>query len=79
MEVEVLYFGMIAEATGTSSEALNIDADKTVSELHNVLVDRYPKLDDIKFQIAVNEELVDLENTVPENAKVALLPPFAGG
>lgn len=79
MEVELLYFGMIAEATGTNTEALELEAQHTVEELRAALISRHPSLNNIKFQVAVNEEIADATSEVPNNAKVALLPPFAGG
>lgn len=70
---------MIAEAVGKSTENWMSVDPLTVGELRSQLLEKYPILRDRKFQIAVNQQIVDESLAVPSQAEVALLPPFAGG
>lgn len=79
VSLSILYFGMIAEATGQPLEEWNALDELTVGELRSQLLEKYPILRDRKFQIAVNQQIVDEEYPIPPQAEVALLPPFAGG
>ncbi len=77
--LSVLYFGMIAEATGQSLETWISAETLTVGELKAQLFEKYPMLRDRKFQVAVNQQIVEDTLPIPPQAEVALLPPFAGG
>lgn len=79
VQVSILYFGMIAEATGQAFESWDSPESLTVGELKNQLLEKYPMLRDRKFQIAVNQQIADEAYPIPPQAEVALLPPFAGG
>lgn len=79
MTVSILYFGMIAEAIGQPTETWTSLDPLTVGDLKNHLLGKYPILRDRKFQIAVNQQIVDEALPIPPQAEVALLPPFAGG
>ncbi len=79
MTLSILYFGMIAEATGQPLETwTSLDA-LTVGDLKEDLLKKYPALRDRKFQMAVNQQISDEAFPIPPLAEVALLPPFAGG
>ncbi|GHB73848.1 MoaD/ThiS family protein [Persicitalea jodogahamensis] len=79
MTLSILYFGMIAEATGQPLETwTSLDA-LTVGDLKNDILKKYPVLRDRKFQVAVNQQILDDAFPIPPSAEVALLPPFAGG
>lgn len=78
MILSVKYFGMIAEAIGTSEEQLEI-TEKSVLELDAFLKNKYAKLEFISYKFAVNQSLVDENELLKENDEIALLPPFAGG
>lgn len=77
--LSILYFGMIAEATGRPLETWIAEGALSVGELKTQLLARYPMLRDRKFQVAVNQQIVDDYLSIPPQAEVALLPPFAGG
>jgi molybdopterin synthase sulfur carrier subunit len=49
-----------------------------LAEVTNCNVDKYPRLRDLDFQIAQNNEIVSKEAVVTGN-EIALLPPFSGG
>lgn len=77
MNLKVKYFGMIAETTICSEETIAF-SKHTVSELLDLLFDKYPALKNKDFKVAQNMQLVtnDTKITTPE---IALLPPFSGG
>lgn len=79
MTVSILYFGMIAEAVGQPLETWASVDPLTVGDLKQQLLAKYPILRDRKFQIAVNQQIVDETLPIPSQAEIALLPPFAGG
>ena len=79
MVVNVLYFGMLAEATGLPLESWEVPPAASVRKLREQILDKYPALRDRKFKIAVNQQMVEETLLLPPLAEVALLPPFAGG
>lgn len=74
--MEVLLFGMIAEAAGT--DRIELTASST-QELREVLVDRVPDIRGLSYSIAVDRSLVHEDITLSGNEEIAVLPPFAGG
>ena len=78
MQLTIKYFGMLAEATSTTEEHLQTDVC-SVSDLLKKLKNQYPKLNDKDFKVAINQELVNNNYIIDNEAEVALLPPFAGG
>ncbi len=78
MSLRIKYFGMTAEAIGVTEVELS-ENFSTVKELRDVLLRKHPKLSEINFMIAVNQEIVGDNHDLIGNEEVALLPPFAGG
>ncbi len=79
MKLNILYFGLVAEAVKQTSEELVIDATITVNELQNLLIEKYTVLSNLSYKVAVNKELVNTETLISEDSEIAVLPPFAGG
>ena len=79
MSLSITYFGMIAEATGSSSERLASEGNETVGKLRETLVSKYPTLSELEFKIAVDSNVVEDNEKLQDGALIALLPPFAGG
>ncbi len=77
MQLQIKYFGMLAEITGCSEETLSFSGG-TVSELLREIYSKYPHLKDRDFQVAQQQEFVSNE-TVIDQLEIALLPPFSGG
>ncbi|QXP59365.1 MoaD/ThiS family protein [Olleya sp. HaHaR_3_96] len=77
MIITIKYFGLIAEITNCEKEDI-LFLDNSISELLEVLYQKYPDLKNKDFQVAQNQELVPLDTLVTDN-ELALLPPFAGG
>ena len=77
MPVTVLIFGQLTDITGSSNILL-----EDITDTNNLLAAmnvKYPALNQIKFIVAVNKQVVN-ENTLLNNSStVALLPAFSGG
>jgi len=77
MELQIKYFGLLAEITKCEMEKLTF-SKSTVSELLEMLYYKYPELKTKDFQVAQNNEIISKE-TLIANHEIALLPPFSGG
>ena len=76
MEVQIIFFGHLAEVAGNSVVVNDVaDTDSLVHVLHK----KYPALAGAKYAIAVNRKLINSNTLLTENTVVALLPPFSGG
>ena len=69
---------MIAEKIGKSEESVDLD-EKNQSNLRSYFIQEYPFLNEIDYQIAVNQTSTEIIDTKSEFVEIALLPPFAGG
>ena len=77
MQLNIKYFGLIAEITKCNEEVLEF-SNATISDLKDVLIGKYPELKTKDFQIAQNKEIVS-NNTIVSGEEIAILPPFSGG
>ena len=77
MQLNIKYFGMLAEITNCSEETI-VFSKSSVSELLEVLFEKYPALKEKDFQVAQNHEIITKEAVLIEG-EIALLPPFSGG
>jgi sulfur-carrier protein len=77
MEIQVMVFGQLTEITGAGMVWLTGITD--TKGLENLLKEKFPKLTEMKFVIAVNKKIA-LENTpVSSDSVIVLMPPFSGG
>jgi MoaE-MoaD fusion protein len=81
MHVRVLFFGMLKDAAGKSSEVMEIASNASLRDLLAVCEARIPKLKAsiASLAVAVNQEYAGPDTTLKENDEVALLPPVSGG
>ncbi|MFD2565691.1 MoaD/ThiS family protein [Aquimarina rubra] len=79
MELKVLYFGMIAEATQCAEEIISLESGSSVDQLENLIKGKYKKLQRLPFKIAIDKEIIANNVVLHPNSEVALLPPFSGG
>ena len=80
MQIEIKYFGMIAEQTSKESEQIEVAHPMALSDLKDLLLNKYPGLKNIHFTFAIDMELTsDLEEILSSDCEIALLPAFAGG
>ena len=77
MEVKVLFFGVLAEVTGTNCKYyLNV---KSIGDLLLRIRDDFPEVAHYNFRISHNSEIIDNDPQLSDGDEIALLPPFAGG
>jgi sulfur-carrier protein len=77
MEIKVLFFGVLAEVTGTAFKHY-----RDVSSIKDLLLriqDDFPEIVHYKYRISVNSEISDKDLQLRQDDEVALMPPFAGG
>jgi MoaE-MoaD fusion protein len=81
MRVRVLFFGMLKELAGKSSDTLNLPDDATVGELLVQVESQIPRLKNAMaaLAVAVNQHYAGAETQLKSDDEVALLPPVSGG
>jgi len=77
MEIDVLFFGVLAEVTRTGFRHYN-DIN-SFGDLMLRIKDEFPETVHYNYRIAVNKEITDDNPAIKDGDEVALLPPFAGG
>lgn len=75
--VNVLFFGQLAELTG--KKELQLEGIQDTAQLLNWLFENYPALKNIRFACAVDQKIVRNTTLLHDKSTVALLPPFSGG
>lgn len=75
--IHIKAFGMVAEKIGTAE--LTMDHFQDSGSLLDALKLKFPELQSLKFSLAINKKLISAKQEIPENAEIALLPPFSGG
>jgi len=77
MKIKILVFGQLSEIiNGSEFELLAIT---NTDELNKKLFELYPKLEDMKFSLAINKKIIHENTPLNHEDIVALLPPFSGG
>jgi MoaE-MoaD fusion protein len=81
MRVRVLFFGMLKDAAGKSSEVMEVASNASLRDLLVVCEARIPKLKESmpSLAVAVNQQYAGPDTKLKENDEVALLPPVSGG
>ncbi len=79
--IHILFFASLRDTIGTRSLEMDVAAGTSVSALIASLVNAYPPLERMKdsLQVAINHEYATGEQTIPENAEIAFIPPVSGG
>jgi molybdopterin converting factor small subunit len=77
MEVKVLFFGVLAEISGTGFK--HYYGAKSMGDLMHRIQDDYPEIVHYNFRVSVNSEITDDDRLLKSGDEVALMPPFAGG
>jgi molybdopterin synthase sulfur carrier subunit len=77
MEISVLFFGVLAEVTGTRNKYYR--DIKSFDDLGHRIEDDFPEIVHYNFRIAVNSEITNENPLLSDGDEVACLPPFAGG
>ena len=77
MDIQVIVFGQLTDITGSGLIGVKMVTD--TNSLLQSLKEKYPKLVDTKFAVAVDKKVIT-ENTILNQAStVVLMPPFSGG
>jgi molybdopterin converting factor small subunit len=77
MEVKVLFFGVLAEVSGTAVR--HYQDVRSISDLKRRIQDDLPEIAHYNFRISVNSMITDDDVLLKSGDEIALLPPFAGG
>ncbi len=78
MEINIKYFGMLAEIIGKAAEKVYFTNAEGI-DLISFFKEKYPSIQNINFQVAVNQEINNSIKDIDTVTEIALLPPFAGG
>jgi molybdopterin converting factor small subunit len=77
MNIEVTYFGRLAEITHKHSERIEGDFE-TAQDFIQTLWELYPEMKHITLNIAQNNKIVQKEQSLV-NMNIDVFPPFSGG
>jgi molybdopterin synthase sulfur carrier subunit len=77
MEIQVLFFGVLAEVTQTRFK--HYRSVRSFQDLRHRIEDEFPELVHYSYRIAVNSELINDEPVLKSGDEIAFMPPFAGG
>lgn len=81
MQVRVLFFGMLKDVAGCSSESLTLPDQATAGDVLEHYAERLPKLKAgiTSLAISVNQQYARREDRLRAGDEVGLLPPVSGG
>lgn len=81
MICRLLFFARAQELTGTRSLDVELETASTVSDLRNLIVQRYPQLATVQNTLlwAVNQKYATDSTTLQPGDTVACFPPVSGG
>jgi len=80
MKVKVLYFSQVKDKVGKNEEEVEFEG-KTLKDLVDVLVNKYPDIEDIlkRSMFAVNESYETMDYNLQDKDIIAIIPPVSGG
>lgn len=70
---------MVLEQTKVATEHLNLPDNSNIVELENIILKKHSYLDNLVYNIALNQKIVDKKTIIKSGDELAFLPPFAGG
>lgn len=77
MEINVLFFGVLAEVTKTGFR--HYTDVRSFEDLRGKIENEFPEMVHYTYRVAVNKEMAGDDPIINDRDEVALLPPFAGG
>jgi molybdopterin synthase sulfur carrier subunit len=77
-QLQIKSFGMIADVVGSTYILENFNGGD-VYLLKSILCEKFPRLRQLTFSIAVNQVISSDHTSISQNDEIALLPPFSGG
>ena len=81
MRVRILFFGILKDLAGKSSDSLELPEGSSVREVLSLCSAQTPRLREslASIAVAVNQEYAGPETALKSGDEVALLPPVSGG
>jgi MoaE-MoaD fusion protein len=81
MRVRVLFFGILRELLGTSSEVIELADRSSIRDLLVHYEKKNPRLKSVlpSTAVALNQQYVDVTSELKGDDEIALLPPVSGG
>jgi molybdopterin converting factor small subunit len=81
MNVRVRFFSYFKDLTGTTDAVQSLGEGATVAELHQQLMQRFPRLEAMRRStlIAVGLEYQGATHVLQEGDEISLFPPVQGG
>ncbi len=81
MRVRVLFFGILKDLAGKSSDSLELSEGASVRDVLEHYASRVPQVREslASLAVAVNQRYAGAETELKSNDEVALLPPVSGG
>ena len=81
IKIFVLFFAGARDIVGHSCLEIEIPKASTISQLREILLARFPRLENLasRAAFAVNESFALPDKVLFENDEVAFLPPVSGG
>jgi molybdopterin synthase sulfur carrier subunit len=77
MQIQVLFFGVLAEVTMTGSR--HYPDVRSFGDLRLRVEDDFPEIVHYNYRIAVNNEIINEEPVLQDGDEIAFMPPFTGG
>jgi molybdopterin synthase catalytic subunit len=81
MRARILFFGMLREITGASSEEAEFPAGADLAGVFRTYAARFPRFQELAGSIVVarNQEFADPATPIADGDEIAFLPPVSGG
>ena len=81
MKIRVLFFGVLKELAGTSTDAVDLPPNSTLADLLKHYAATRPQLHQhfSGMAMSINQEFACADDTLREGDEVAFLPPVSGG
>lgn len=81
MKVNLLFFAVLRDITGTDSRVLSLESGATPRQVWESLRSSYAKLADYTQppMIAINESYASPDDPLRDGDELAFIPPVAGG
>jgi molybdopterin converting factor small subunit len=77
MTITVRFYGMLAVETGSAEMTLENIPDTV--ELQKILEQKYAEFKRLIYRIAVNQQIILVNQVLQDGDDIALIPPFPGG
>jgi molybdopterin converting factor subunit 1 len=80
MKIEILFFGAAHDLAGTRRMDLDVPSEMDTASLKIMLQERFQGINsELRYALAVNQQVVAHNQVLNEGDVVAVLPPVSGG